>query len=216
MTGWTALIAAHATGATLSLVLGGYLVIRRRKGDRRHRRLGRVWMVAMYWTVISSFWVKELHPGHFSWIHGLSVFTFVTLTVALWAALTGRVHTHKSYVLGSYFGLVGAGIAASAFPQRLVPQLAMHRPLVLVVAVAGVVGVVALLVRGAGVGVALGGAQRRAAAVDLADATPAARQPAVELGRGDEQRLEHAAHRLGHHVAVVGAAQHPSRRTTSR
>lgn len=129
------LIALHATAATFALMLGAVVIRHRPRGDRTHRRLGRVWFAAMYFTVLSSFGIKRLTPGHFSWIHGLSLFTFVTLTLALYGARTHNVSLHRGNVVGSYFGLVGAGIAASAFPVRAVPQLAVHRPLVLAAAV---------------------------------------------------------------------------------
>lgn len=132
------LIAAHAAAATLSLMLGAVLIRHRPRGDITHRRLGRVWFAAMYFTVLSSFGVKQLTPGHFSWIHGLSLFTFVTLTLALYGARTHNLALHRGNVVGSYFGLVGAGLAASAFPVRAVPQLAVHRPLVLAAAVLAV------------------------------------------------------------------------------
>jgi uncharacterized membrane protein len=145
--GWTLLIAAHAAGATLALLLGGYVVLRRRKGDLLHRRLGKVWVATMYWVTLSSFGIKELTPGHFSWIHGLSLWTIVSLTIAVWAALTHRVRLHRDFVVGSYLGLVGAGIAAMAFPVRLVPQTAVHHPLPLLMAVTGITIVTAALVR---------------------------------------------------------------------
>src|SRR3954447_9822561 len=126
---WTLLIAAHAAGATLALLLGGYLVVRRRKGDLLHRRVGRIWMLDMYWVAFSSFGIKRLTPGHFSWIHGLSAWTVVSLSVAIWAATTHRIALHRQFVVGSYLGLVGAGLAAVAFPQRLVPQTVVHHPL---------------------------------------------------------------------------------------
>ena len=132
MPGWTVLIALHALGATFSLAVGALVLLRRRKGDLAHRRVGRVWMAAMYWTAASSFGIRALHPGHLSWIHGLSAWTLVSLTVALWAARTHRHRLHRDFVVGSYFGLVGAGIAAMAFPVRLAPQLLLHRPLVFV------------------------------------------------------------------------------------
>lgn len=127
---WTILIALHALGATFSLAVGALLLLRRRKGDLAHRRLGRIWMVAMYWTAGSSFGIRALHPGHLSWIHGLSAWTIVSLTIALWAARTHRVDLHRGFAAGSYFGLCGAGIAAMAFPVRLAPELLVHRPLV--------------------------------------------------------------------------------------
>ncbi len=60
---WTVLIALHAAGATVALLLGGWLVARRRKGDLLHRRVGRVWMADMYWVAFSSFGIQRLHPG---------------------------------------------------------------------------------------------------------------------------------------------------------
>lgn len=140
------LIAAHASGASLALTLGAYNLRRRVKGDFTHKMVGRVWVVSMYWTVLSSFFIKEIDPGHFSWIHGLSLFTFVTLTIGLWAAMTGHVEQHRSYMRGSYFGLVGAFVGAIAVPQRDIPQLAQHHPLVLAAAVAGVLLVTAAIV----------------------------------------------------------------------
>ena len=134
----TPLIAAHAFGATLALVLGAWQLLRRPRGDHAHRRVGRVWVVAMYWTVLSSFFITELDPGHFSWIHGLSALTFVTLTAGTWAAVLGRIAVHRQFMTGSYLGLVGAFAGAVAVPQRDIPQLLVHRPVVFAVAVVAV------------------------------------------------------------------------------
>jgi uncharacterized membrane protein len=133
---WNLLIALHALGAVVAVMIGAVVLRRRGKGGRVHRRLGTAWMVLMYWVVLSSFWIKQLHPGHFSWIHGLSAWTFLTLTFAYWAARTGRRGRHRDAVVGTYCGLVGAGMAAMAFPVRLGPQLLVHRPLVFAAAIA--------------------------------------------------------------------------------
>lgn len=133
------LIPAHAVVATIALMLGARNLLVRRKGDRSHRIIGRIWMVAMYVTVISSFAIRELRPGHFSWIHGLSIFTFITLTIALWAARTGRVRWHRGFVTGSYFGLVGAFIGAVVVPVRYIPQQVAHRPFEVALALFGCV-----------------------------------------------------------------------------
>lgn len=127
---WNPLIAMHALGATFAAATGAIVLLTPRKGDFAHRRLGLAWMTAMYWTALSSFGIRELRPGHFSFIHLLSLWTLISLTVALWAAVTGRGALHKRWVLGTYAGLVAAGIAAMAFPQRLAPQLMVHHPLV--------------------------------------------------------------------------------------
>jgi uncharacterized membrane protein len=144
---WTLLIAAHAAGATLALLLGGYLVVRRRKGDLLHRRVGRVWMADMYWVSFSSFGIQRLDPGHFSWIHGLSAWTIISLTMAIWAAATHRIDQHKQWVVGTYLGLVGAGIAAVAFPVRMVPQTAIHYPWLLLGALAAITALAWLVIR---------------------------------------------------------------------
>jgi uncharacterized membrane protein len=128
------------------LVLGAYQLLRRTKGDRAHRWVGRVWVAAMYWTVLSSFVIKRLRPGHFSWIHGLSVFTFITLSIGLWGAYTHRVQIHRNFLTGSYFGLVGAFIGAVVVPSRLIPQWAVHQPLGLALGAAAALAVAGAVV----------------------------------------------------------------------
>jgi uncharacterized membrane protein len=140
------LIPLHAAGATIAMVLGAYQLFRRIKGDRRHRVLGRVWVVAMYWVIISSFFVKELRPGHFSWIHGLSIFSFGTLSIGLWAALTGRTRVHRGMMTGTYFGLLGAFIGAVVVPVRQIPQWAVHQPLMLTLGALACVGAAAAII----------------------------------------------------------------------
>lgn len=124
----TLLIAGHAAAATVALLLGAHVLLRRRKGDRLHRRVGAVWALAMYATLVSSFWIRELRDGGFSWIHGLSLLTFCTLTAALWAAVTGRARLHRGLAIGSYFGVVGAFLWAVGEPRREIPQLLVHSP----------------------------------------------------------------------------------------
>jgi uncharacterized membrane protein len=144
------LVAIHAAVATVALLLGGHVLLRRRKGDQLHRRVGVAWMAAMYFTVLSSFWIQELEPGSFSWIHGLSAFTFCTLSLALWAALTGRARLHRAFATGSYLGLVGAFLGAVAVPQRDVPQLLVDSPATFAGAVLGCCAVAVAVVRLAG------------------------------------------------------------------
>jgi len=140
-------IPAHAAVATTALTLGAYNLLRKRKGDRSHRVVGRVWVAAMYATIISSFFIRELRPGQFSWIHGLSVFTFVTLSVALWAAMTGRVRTHRRFVTGSYLGLVGAFVGAVTVPVRYLPRHIVERPAEVALALFGCVVVTLAIIR---------------------------------------------------------------------
>ena len=119
---WNTLIAVHAVAATLAMVLGGVNVLRRRRGDGPHRVIGWTWLVFMYFTAFSSFWIQQLRPGSFSWIHGLSGFTIVTLSLGLWNARRGNIRAHAGNMIGTYAGLWGAFVGVVAVPSRLVPQ----------------------------------------------------------------------------------------------
>jgi uncharacterized membrane protein len=119
---WNVLIAIHAVAASLSLVLGAANLARRSYGDLPHRVIGRTWLVLMYFTAGSSFWIQQLRPGNFSWIHGLSAFTLVTLTLGWWFARHGNRPAHAGNMIGTYAGLWGAFIGVVVVPSRLVPQ----------------------------------------------------------------------------------------------
>ncbi|HET8598908.1 MAG TPA: DUF2306 domain-containing protein [Segeticoccus sp.] len=119
---WSVLVGTHAVVATLALVLGAVNVLRRRRGDGPHRLIGRVWVGLMYFTAFSSFFIQQLRPGRFSWIHALSVLTIVTLSLGLWHARRGNVPRHAANMIGTYLGLLGALVGVVAVPSRLVPQ----------------------------------------------------------------------------------------------
>ena len=115
----TPVIALHLGAALIALVLGA-VQLARVKGTPAHRLLGRIWVVAMVVTAVSSFWIQSLTEGHGpSYIHILSVWTLVALTVALVAIRRRKVRLHRGFMVGSYLGLVGAGIAAVAMPGRV-------------------------------------------------------------------------------------------------
>ena len=123
-----AVVAVHASAALLALTLGAAQLLRRRYGDRLHRRVGRVWVAAMYATVVSSAFITDLRPGAFTLFHALSVLTTVTLTTGLVAAVRGDVALHLRMMTGSWLGVVGAFVGAVAVPSRTLPQLAVHQP----------------------------------------------------------------------------------------
>ena len=126
---WTLLIVTHVVGALTSVVLGGYQVWRRPKGDTRHRLLGRVWVVLILWTAISSFWIRHINEGAFSWLHVLSVVTLVTVTLGVVNAVRGNVPAHRGNMVGgSWVGACGAMVAATAVPGRMIPTYAVAQP----------------------------------------------------------------------------------------
>ena len=125
---WTLLLVSHVAAALTSVVLGGYQVWRRPKGDLRHRLLGRAWAVLMLWTAITSFWIRDINEGAFSWLHVLSVVTLVTVTLGVVNARRGAIEAHRGNMVGSWLGAVGAMLAAVAVPGRMVPTYAVAQP----------------------------------------------------------------------------------------
>lgn len=110
-------ILIHTVAALAALGLGT-LVFLRRKGDAGHRRVGRAWVGLMLATAISSFWIRS--QGSFSWIHGLSVATLVSLALAIAFARNGLIEHHRRTMRGIFAGgLVIAGLF-TLVPQRLI------------------------------------------------------------------------------------------------
>ena len=122
---WTFVIAIHAIAASLSLLLGAFQLLRPKKGDRFHRMVGRTWVVCMYAVCASSFFIQGVNNG-FSWLHGLSLFTTLTVSLGLYAAIKGNIAAHKANMIGSYFGSVAAFVGVIAVPTRRIPQLVIH------------------------------------------------------------------------------------------
>src|SRR5690606_30844710 len=68
-------IQIHATAAMLAFFLGTAVLLRR-KGDRLHKAMGRIWIATMVVVALSSFLITEIRLwGPYSFIHLLSIFT---------------------------------------------------------------------------------------------------------------------------------------------
>lgn len=123
------IVVPHASAAALALPLGAWQLWRSEKGTPAHRLVGRVWVVLMLWVSLSSFWIREIREGSFSFLHVLSVVTIVTVGTGLVAVVRGQVELHRGMMRGSWFGLVGAFVFAVAIPDRAIPTFAVEQPL---------------------------------------------------------------------------------------
>ena len=108
----------HLTTAVLVLGLGSANLVLA-KGNFRHRVFGWAWLGAMLCVTVSSFWIRELNEGSFSWIHGLSVWTLVAMAAAIFSIRKGRVRSHASWMIGTMIGVAVAGAFALA-PGRFI------------------------------------------------------------------------------------------------
>lgn len=115
----TPAIGIHLSTTTAALALG-IVVLAQPKGTRRHRWLGRLWATLMAVAAISSFWITGIGHGRFSLIHLLSVWTLISLALAIYYIRHGRVKPHRGHMVGAFVGLVGAGFGAALDPGRIV------------------------------------------------------------------------------------------------
>jgi uncharacterized membrane protein len=122
---WTPLLATHVVAALMALVLGPVNLFRRRR-DRTHRILGLTWAASMYYVCLSSFGIVT--DGHYSWLHGLSAFTVVTVSLGILAAVRGNIRAHVMNMAGSYLGLLVAFLFAATVPSRAIPRLLVSDP----------------------------------------------------------------------------------------
>jgi uncharacterized membrane protein len=123
---WQPLLAAprlyqvHALIALFAFVLGfGQFVLP--KGTLPHRVMGYIWVTCMAVIALSSFGIQSLHPGSFSFVHVISLFTLIVLPFAVLHARRGRVRRHAIAMISLF---VGALVIAGAF--TLVPGRIMY------------------------------------------------------------------------------------------
>jgi uncharacterized membrane protein len=104
-------IQLHAFAAMTAFVLG-ILQFARAKGTFSHRTFGWTWVTVMLIVAVSSFWIHDIRVwGIWSPIHLLSIFTLISLPVAVWMARHHRVRAHRGWMIGIFAGaLVIAGI----------------------------------------------------------------------------------------------------------
>lgn len=165
---WNVLLISHVIAALFVLAIGPLQILRRRR-DRIHRTMGYLWVAAMYYVCFSSFGIVS--GGHFSWLHGLSAFTIVTITLGLISAVRRNIRSHMGNMIGSYIGLAVAFFFAVTVPGRAIPELLSEDPF----SVAYVCGLVVLSTVVIFVSLKRGGSLRKVTRSKTAAEEPAAR-----------------------------------------
>lgn len=109
---WAASLAVqiHVVTALFALMVGLYQ-FSRRKGGSSHRLAGKIWVSAMVFVALSSFFINQINPsGLFSPIHLLSVFVLCSLYFSIRAVKSGNIRAHEFSMLGMFLGgMVFAG-----------------------------------------------------------------------------------------------------------
>lgn len=114
------MIISHILLAVFAVFFGLKNIISK-KGDKTHKVIGWIWVLLMLYVSISSFWIKELNDGTYSWIHLLSVWVIVSLALAIYFIKKGKLILHKIFMIGNFIGLSVAGLF-TLFPGRFIPQ----------------------------------------------------------------------------------------------
>ena len=113
---WTPVVMLHAGLAATAVMLGGML-LRSRKGHLAHRIGGWLWVTCMALVAGVSFAIYG--PRGYSWIHGLSVFTLVSLVIGVYLARTHRVRAHRAHMITLYIGALVITGLFTLLPGRL-------------------------------------------------------------------------------------------------
>ena len=115
----TPAIQTHVASVTIA-VLSVLTILFLRRGSLAHRLTGRVYVASMVAASLSSFWITELSPGAFSFVHLISMFTLFGLFLGVRAARKGDRRTHAGWMVGTAVGGLGiAGTVAILAPHRL-------------------------------------------------------------------------------------------------
>ena len=115
-----ALYQTHAFLALGALVLGA-VQLAAPKGTLSHRTAGYLWVAIMAAIALSSFGIRVLAQGRFSFVHVISVFTLAVLPFAVLHARRRRVRRHAIAMVSLF---AGALIIAGGF--ALLPGRIMH------------------------------------------------------------------------------------------
>lgn len=103
-------VVVHIATVVPAIPLGLYMLVAR-KGGKRHRLLGRVWLALMVATAIASFFIRHMNDSSFSPIHLLSVLTLVGATRVIATARRGDFQAHRRTVTSLFAGsLIVAGL----------------------------------------------------------------------------------------------------------
>lgn len=120
---------AHASFATIAIVLGGMQIVRR-EGGPAHRLAGRAYLAAMALTAGSSFFLTGM-TGTFSFLHILSAWTLFTLVMTMLYLRRGNILGHALTMIWLYGGLLTAGVLAAHRHGLDLPPVALVAVLLL-------------------------------------------------------------------------------------
>jgi uncharacterized membrane protein len=114
----------HVATVLPAAVLGAFLLLWRARGSAIHRLIGKVWLVLMVVTAISSFFIHALNVWHgFSPIHLLSAMTISGCIYAYRMARRGNIRAHRLAVIQIYVGGILIAGGFTLMPHRIMNKV---------------------------------------------------------------------------------------------
>ncbi len=115
-------IQIHLLAAVAAFVIGAVQIFGP-KGTGMHRVLGWTWIIFMVVVAGSSFFIRIINHGSFSFIHILSGATLIAAPMIVYAARKKDIKAHKKHATRLYTGaLIVAGLF-TFLPGRLMWQM---------------------------------------------------------------------------------------------
>ena len=108
---------------SLAAILFGTAVLLTRKGTRKHRRLGRAYLLMMLALNVTALAIYELFDG-FGLFHWMALFSLASVLLGYWPAWrksAGWKVRHAYFMTGSYVGLIAALVSEVATRTAIVP-----------------------------------------------------------------------------------------------
>ena len=116
----------HLATVIPAFFLGTWLIFRSSKGGLPHRAVGFTYLLLMSITATAAIFIREINPGHFSWLHVFVALTYVGVIEALWSIRRRNLAQHKRSMISLYYaGLVTAG-ALTFIPGRVMYRMFFH------------------------------------------------------------------------------------------
>lgn len=139
-------IQIHAVAAVVA-VLFGAIILSRKKGNRSHIFLGRIWSLSMVLVIVSSAFISELRIwGPFSPIHIFTLLGASGLVQGIYYIRIGKINAHKAAMRNLYFWGLGVAGTFAFMPGRVMNAIFFPND-----AVAGFYFVLALFLLGMGI-----------------------------------------------------------------
>ena len=76
-------------------------------------------MVGWFWLIMMSFrynifvfWIRDINNGGFSFLHLLSIWTIMSMGIAVISVKKGYIRMHAGFMIGTVLGSIVAGLFA--------------------------------------------------------------------------------------------------------